>query len=58
MPNMGFEVIVALIINIVFFCDVTLLVWCMVAKAAVEPDARIFRVEISWACTTSAVCQN
>jgi len=24
MPNMGFEVIVALIINIVFFCDVTL----------------------------------
>jgi len=47
MPNMGFEVIVALIINIVFFCDVTLLVWCMVAKAAVEPDARIFRVEIS-----------
>jgi len=47
MPNMGFEVIMALIINIVFFCDVTRLVWCMVAKTAEEPDACIFRVEIS-----------
>jgi hypothetical protein len=47
MPNVGFEVIMALIINIVFFCDVTRLVWYMVAKAAEEPDALIFRVQIS-----------